>query len=382
MAYFQKVPAKNKQGYRWKCTEDAPPHPVTGKRRQVTRRADTKKEAEKKVTEAIEQIIKMDRGELNEGLRHMTVQELFEKWFELTMKRKLKETTFREYTNAANHRIIPVLGEYKVTQLNTLTLQQFINDLTDEGLSPRYIEYISTILYGALESARIWKVIKFNPLADVERPRPRRVKHVTWTVEEMDRFLSVTKLLDLRLYTVVSVALKTGIRRGEALALHWKDIDFENKEVSIERSLVYDKKGFRFSTPKSEASIRKITIGDSLISDLKKWKARQNEIKLVLGKVFIDNDLVFTTKTGKPIFPRDLTFQFNEAIKTAEVPKIRFHDLRHTHATLCLEAGMSLKEVQDRLGHSSIKTTGDVYAHVTEKMRKQSSDLFEKHISK
>ncbi|MFS0647238.1 tyrosine-type recombinase/integrase [Siminovitchia sp. 179-K 8D1 HS] len=90
---------------------------------------------------------------------------------------------------------------------------------------------------------------------------------------------------------------------------------------------------------------------------------------MTLGKVFKDKELVFTTKTGKPIFPRHLTIQFNEAIQTAEVPKIRFHDVRHTHATLCLEAGMSLKEVQDRLVHSSIKTTGDVYATVTKNER-------------
>lgn len=336
----------------------------------------------KKWIQRLKKIIKTDKGGLNEGLKDLTVNELFEKWFELRMKRKLKETTYKEYVNAANFRIIPVLGEYKVNQLDSMILQAFINDLTDEGLSPRYIEYISTILYGALESARIWKIIKFNPLADVERPRPRRTKHVTWSVEDMNRFLTLTKLIDLRLYTIVSTAIKTGIRRGEVLSLMWKDINYENKIISIERSLVYDKDGFRFSTPKSEASIREISIGDSLISDLKKWKVQQNEIKLALGKVFTDNDLVFTTKTGKPIFPRNLTSQFNEAIKTAEVPKIRFHDLRHTHATLCLEAGMSVKEVQDRLGHSSIQTTGDVYAHVTEKMRRQSSDLFEKHISK
>ncbi|PKR82438.1 hypothetical protein CWO92_24345 [Heyndrickxia camelliae] len=91
---------------------------------------------------------------------------------------------------------------------------------------------------------------------------------------------------------------------------------------------------------------------------------------------------MFTTETGKPILPRTLTTMFNQAIKTANVPKIRFHDLRHTHATMCLEAGMTLKEVQVRLGHSSIKTTGDVYAHVTENMKEKSAELFEKFISK
>ncbi|MDQ0176046.1 tyrosine-type recombinase/integrase [Bacillus chungangensis] len=382
MAYFQKVPAKNKQGYKWKCTEDAPLHPVTGKRRQVTRRADSKKEAQQKVMAAIEEIKKKDRGEINTDLENITVKELFEKWFELIMKRKLKETTFKEYYNAANYRIIPVLGSIRVKDLNTIMLQKYINDLIDEGLSPRYIEYISTIFYGALETARKWKVIQTNPLIDVEKPRPRRIEYITWTLDEMNRFLHLTKLSNLRLFTIVSTATKTGLRRGEILSLKWSDVDFENKTICVERSLVYDKNGFRFTTPKTSSSNRVIKIGDSLIRDFKRWKTNQNEIKMVLRKSYEDHDLIFSTQTGKPIFPRSLTHDFNKAIKVAGVPKIRFHDLRHTHATICLEAGMSLKEVQDRLGHSSIKTTGDVYAHVTDAMKEKTVDLFEKYISK
>lgn len=188
MAYFQKVPAKNKQGYKWKCTEDAPVHPVTGKRRQVTRRAESKKEAQQKVLAAIEEIKKKDREEINTDLENITVRELFEKWFDLIMKRKLKETTFKEYYNAANYRIIPVLGSIRVKDLKTIMLQKYINDLTDEGLSPRYIEYISTIFYGALETARKWKVVQTNPLIDVEKPRPRRIEYITWTLDEMKIF--------------------------------------------------------------------------------------------------------------------------------------------------------------------------------------------------
>lgn len=382
MAYFQQVPAKNKQGYKWKCTDEGPRDPITGKRRQVTRRGNTKKEAQERVNEAIEEIKKNDANGIGTDLLEIKVRDLFEQWFELIMKRKVKETTFREYRNATNHRIIPVLGEYKVVKLNSIILQKYINNLSDEGLSPRYVEYISTILYGALEAARKWKIIQVNPLIEVEKPRPRRKDYVTWTVQEMNTFLTVAKLTDLRTFSVVTTAIKTGGRRGEILSLLWSDIDFENNVISLERSLVYDDKGWRFSTPKSASSVRKVKVGESLIQDLKEWRTHQKKMKMAFRDTFVDNNLIFTTSTGKPIFPRSLTTQFNQLIKTANVPKIRFHDLRHTHATMCLEAGMSLKEVQDRLGHSSIKTTGDVYAHVTESMKEKSAELFEKFISK
>lgn len=181
---------------------------------------------------------------------------------------------------------------------------------------------------------------------------------------------------------IVNIALNTGCRRGEILSLTWSDIEKESNNLSVQRTLIYDKDGFRFSSPKSESSIRKIKLGGSLIKELDRWKVYQNKFKMAFRNQFEENDLIFTTNTGKPIFPRSLTSDFNKGIKNANVTKIRFHDLRHTHATMCLEAGMSIKDVQVRLGHTSIKTTGDVYAHVTESMKEKSVDLFEKYISK
>lgn len=381
MSYLKKVDAKNKQGYAWKCTAEGPRDPITGKRRQITRRALTKKEAQAKVDEAIEEMIKQDKRGIGSDVKDMTVRQLFDQWFDLVMKHRLKETTLSSYMNTMQRRVIPVMGDVRVAALNAMFLQKFINSLTEEELSPRYIEYVSTILYGALEAARKWNVIDVNPLSDVERPRPRKVTYPTWSRDEAQQCLSTALLTNLRMYTIISTAFKTGARRGEVLSLKWSDIDFENKEINIERSLVYDKKGFRFNTPKTKSSVRKIKIGDSLISDLKRWKAHQNELKMIHRRIFVEHDLVFTTETGKPIYPRTMTFMFNQVIKEAGVQKIRFHDLRHTHATLCLESGMSLKDVQDRLGHGNIQTTGNVYAHVTDNMKEKSTQLFEKYIS-
>lgn len=185
----------------------------------------------------------------------------------------------------------------------------------------------------------------------------------------------------LVILAVVCTALNTGCRRGELLALKWSDLDEELSKLKIERSLIYDKEGYGFTILKTGTSVRSIKIGESLLKELKLWKAHQNQLKMALKKSYVDEVFIFTTQTGKPIYPRSLTFEFNKAIEESNVSKIRFHDLRHTHATLCLEAGMSLKEVQDRLGHSSIKTTGAVYAHVTENMKEKSVELFEKYVS-
>jgi len=172
-----------------------------------------------------------------------------------------------------------------VKKLNTLLLQKFINDLTDEGLSPRYIEYLSTILYGAVDAARRWKVIQNNPLIDVEMPRPRRVEQKTCSLEEMNLFLEITKLTNHRLYILIHTALFAGCRCSEILSLTWDDLDIENQYLNVDKSLIYNKDGYKFSSTKSQSSNRIIKIGYSLINVLKGWKAQQNKVKMALEKV-------------------------------------------------------------------------------------------------
>jgi integrase len=379
VAYFRKVPAKNAKGYTWSVTVDLGRDPITGKRRQTTRRGfATKKEAEKAASELIAQA---EKG-VNIINQNISLEEYLKDWIELSAKRKVKETTLKNYIRAINHRIIPALGKIPLRKLTAAQCQQFINALIDEGLSERYIEYIYTVLYGALQKAIEWDLILVNPLIKVDVPRGRKRKYMTWTREELNRFLSFAKLENIIYYTAFLTAAHTGMRRGELLGLKWQDIDFEHARIHIQRNLIYDEDGFRFGDLKTEASQRIIAMDDFLLKELKRYKAKQAEIKLIVGNQYEDNGLVFARETGKPIFPRTLTDIFNRVIKAAGVKKIRFHDLRHTHATLLLEAGADLKEVQARLGHASIKTTGDVYAHVTKEIEEKTARIFGDFIRK
>jgi integrase len=153
---------------------------------------------------------------------------------------------------AINHRIKPVLGKHQLNKITPAQCQEFINRLQDEGLSERYIEYIYTVLYGALQKAIEWDLIIRNPLAKVNIPRARRRKYTTWSKEELQRFLSFAKLENIIYYTAFLTAAYTGMRRGELLGLKWEDIDFEKSTISIVRNLIYDDEGFRFGDLKTE----------------------------------------------------------------------------------------------------------------------------------
>lgn len=155
------------------------------------------------------------------------------------------------------------------------------------------------------------------------------------------------------------------MRRGELLGLKWKNLDLVEGKISVTETLIYDERGFRFTEPKTSGSKRLISIDPTLCKEFKSYKAKQNEFKLAIGKSYEDHDLVFCRENGQPIYPRTLTTIFERVVKTSQVPKIRFHDLRHTHATLLLKLGINPKIASERLGHSSIKTTLDTYSHVT-----------------
>ncbi|MGE7890512.1 tyrosine-type recombinase/integrase [Bacillus cereus] len=351
-----------KRGEKWSFTIDIGRDSLTGKRKQKTASGfKTKKEAERACNELIHQF---NTGSLVDD-KNFILSDYLQEWLENTAKQRVRETTFTNYKRAINSRIIPVLGSHKLKELKPLHGQRFVKSLIDEGLSPKYIEYIFTVLKGSLEDAVRWELLFKNPFQHVEIPRPRKVVNSTWSIEETKKFLNRTKFENIIYYHLFLLALNTGMRRGEILGLKWKNFDLNEGKISVTETLIYDENGFRFTEPKTHGSKRLISIDPNLCKEFKSYKAKQNEFKLLFGQSYEDNDLVFAKETGQPILPRTMTTTFNQFIKKADVPQIRFHDLRHTHATILLKLGINPKIVSERLGHSSIKTTLDTYSHVT-----------------
>ncbi|MFJ8247119.1 site-specific integrase [Peribacillus asahii] len=186
-------------------------------------------------------------------------------------------------------------------------------------------------------------------------------------------------------FLLFKTLIDTGMRKGEALALQWKDIDFSNKKIKIYKTIVYDKKAATelFGPPKTDSSYRSILVDDTLLNILKKQEINQKERKLKLGEAFDrETKLIFDRGDGLPFAKSTLQKAFRRICKKAGISKhITIHGLRHTHAVLLLESGSSLKEVQERLGHKTIQTTADTYAHVSEVLEARGIDNYSKYMN-
>jgi integrase len=197
----------------------------------------------------------------------------------------------------------------------------------------------------------------------------------TWGNEQVKAFLEAAK--DSPYYHVYITAINTGMRRGEVLGLRWQDIDFDNKVIYVRQSLQEVKKvGLTFKEPKSGKS-RSITSTPTFASEMKKVYKQQLENKLLFGQAYHDFDLAFAQKNGKPIQPTEMARNYRKVVESCGLAYIRFHDLRHTHATLLLQQGVHPKVVSERLGHSTIGITMDTYTHVLPNMQKEAALQFE-----
>lgn len=196
--------------------------------------------------------------------------------------------------------------------------------------------------------------------------------------EDIHVFLDKAK--KYRYYAAYFLELATGLRRGEILALRWKDIDLKEGTVKIIRHLVRVKGGMVFQEPKTEKSKRTIEIPEEAIKVLKTHKAKMAAEKLEAGDAYEGSDdekerLVFCTTSGKPIHPRSFVRDFQGCLKQAGLERLRFHDMRHTYATMLLEAGTALNAVQEQLGHHSPTFTAEQYGHVTKRMKKEAANV-------
>lgn len=337
---------------------------VNGKRRQKKKRGfKTKKEAQQALIEAINAI---NKGTYIEP-SNIPYREYLDQWFS-TKKNSVGIQTINVYDHYLKSRIIPALGNYTLSRLTTIQIQSFINSLSEDGLSSSTVKKVLEIIRNSLEHAVDFELVLKNVAVKVKLPKTAKKEMAVWGEEQINRFLKVAK--EDRLYIVFHLALTTGMRQGEILGLRWKDFDIEKGQLSIRQTLSHDGKTI-MSGAKTKTSLRTIHLSNSTIQELNSHKISVTKEKLSLGPVYQDFDLVACTQHGTPLNPSNIRRTFSRLIQLGEMPKIRFHDLRHSHATLLLSKGINVKIISERLGHSNIKVTLDTYSHVLPSMQEE-----------
>lgn len=343
--------------------------------RRLTKYFKTKKEANKWL---IEMQIKKNRGLTLAGAR-TSLDDFFVDYLK-AIKSSLRPNTFQQYSQIVNQHISPILGKYKLEDLKPNIIQQFYNFKIDDGVSERTVILIHAVLHKAFKQAVLWGIIGWNPSDGVIRPKMKRKEMQVLDDVQVRNLLLAAK--GSWMETILQLAITTGMRFGELLGLKWSDLNWETRQLQIQRQAKrIIGQGIVFSEPKTKAGRRTIVLGKSTVKLLRKhWLDQQSMInKLESG--WEDLDLIFPSKIGTAIDQSNVTKLFKELLKKANLPEIRFHDLRHTSATLMLKQGINPKIVQERLGHSDISMTLNCYSHVLPSMQEEAAEIIDEQLT-
>lgn len=317
----------------------------------------------------------LDRGLPVQLDERQTLGTFLTPWLE--SKKRLEASTWLRYRIFVERTLIPELGRVQLAKLTPQHLQRLYAKKLDDGWSPTTVNHLHTVLHGALEQAVKWGLIGRNVSDLVDPPRKNRKEMRVWTPEQARTFLAA--LAGDRLAALFRLALDTGMRQGELFGLRWRDVDLDSGALSVQTALKVQEKGRALGKPKTEYSRRKIEYGPGAANVLRAHRKRQAEERLQMGAAWADNDLVFCNSIGGCLAPNNVTRRyFLPAIKRADVPVIRFHDLRHTAATLMLLGGVPVKVVSERLGHSNVGITLNIYAHVLPSMQKDAAVIMDR----
>lgn len=345
-----------------------------GKRRYHNRTIrGTKKDALRYQTSILSD---MDRGTFVEPSKE-TLNSYLDRWLEQSAAVRLRERTLTDYRELLRCHVRPLLGQKALSSITPLDVQAVYTNMLERGLSPRRVRYAHAVLRSALKQAVKWQLLANNPADYVDLPRQKRTEMHAMSKDEVIRFLRVAK--EGPWYAFFLMALTTGMRAGELLALQWKDVDLNRGALQVNRSLTRGKEGWRFDEPKTVKSRRRIKLGPTLVQALQLHRSRQAAQRLRVGIRYENLDLVFAAENGHPMDRHNLSNRhFKPLLDAAGLSKsIRLHDLRHTYATLLLAAGEHPKIVSEALGHASIQLTLDTYSHVLPDMQQSAVDKLE-----
>jgi integrase len=385
--YCRKVDAK--KGTVWECIEELPKDPVTGKRKRLTARGKTRPEAKAKLERKVKEVT--EYGLTTDPTQSaITFEQLANEW--LKVNQKNTKNSAQDSRMYHVKRFGKYIAKIPVRSITKKTYQNVIDQMHQDGYSYNTIYSAHSVAKKIFRQATIWDIIKSSPSDMAILP-----KH-NLTIEEIEKDETEEKYLEKdELKTLIRVISKhglpndevifllltfTGMRVGELLALKWKDILFDTKEVGVTKTL-YNldsrKESYQLLTPKTLTSIRKITIDDQMVLLLKKHRQQQVEQKMRLRSIWHDEDFVIAREDGFPMSPRFVHYRMKRLEKffhrePVKKKKLHPHMLRHTHTSMLTEAGADLRAIMQRLGHSDSKTTLSVYTHITEKLKRDTSD--------
>jgi len=297
-----------------------------------------------------------------------SVREYLTKEWLPAAKATIRPSTYNSYVQHVECHIAPHIGNVKLAESGKKDGKK--------GLSAMTVHHVHSCLHKACKDAVRWGHLPKNPLDAADPPRKKgdgTREMQTWTKEQLKAFLDAVK--NERLYALWHLVAMTGIRRGEAIGLRWSDVDLENARLAVRRALIPTNRDVVVSEPKTAKGRRVVALDPATVEVLKGQAARQLDEQQEWDKAWVETGLVFTQENGKALDPETVSRYFRQAVKKSLLPQIRLHDLRHTHATLALQAGIHPKVVSERLGHATVSITLDTYSHAIPALQEEAAAL-------
>lgn len=351
----------------------------TGKRIRHTKtitafsRHEAEKELAKFVTDIERKLV---------AVKKETLEAFVLDWWDKYAKPNLSPNTKERYKSLLNLYILPALGHLKLEQIEPKHLVKFYNMLQEDGirhdnkpggLSARTITHCYKLLSAILETAIQWQYLTVNPTRRVKPPKIEQKQLDCYTEEQVIKIMQCLSQEDIQHQAIINLAIATGMRRGELMALEWEDIDWENKTIEISKS-VNTINGIRVTKSPKNGKFRTITVPDRVLKILKEHKKQKGVARLNLGAEWQGAKTVFTDNLGNPMYPEHISKYWQRFTKRNNLPYIRFHSLRHTSATLLIAQGVHAKTISSRLGHSDISITMDIYGHALERADREAAN--------
>jgi integrase len=367
----------------WSIRIELSPDPTNGKRRQkrMTFRG-TKREAEKRLSELLHQLD--TGGYINPG--KVTIKDFLRQWLQDYAETNVRPTTLAGYQIIIEKHLVPGLGSIQLGQLTPAHIQSYYAKALKEGrkggrdkgegLGPRTVHAHHRLLKEALGHAVRWGLVSRNVAEAVDPPRYTTPEMHALDQDGVERVLAV--FAGSKYYPLVHLAIFSGLRRSELLGLRWKDLDLINNSLTVNQVIhVLEGGKVVFQEPKTSRSKRTVTLGPLAILVLKGHREKIEAIRSDLGIPLTENDLVFAYPDGKMVTPHTVSQTFLLKMRKAGIEGIRFHDLRHSHVSLMIRQGVYPKTISDRIGHSTISTTMDVYGHLFSDTQREAALKFE-----